>query len=164
LIEVYTDGSCLGNPGVGGWAFLVIKENKLTSKSGLDKNTTNNRMELCAAIEALDFLKDEKILKIHTDSSYLKNGISSWISSWEKNNWLTSNKKPVKNKDLWIKLAELTKNKNITWEWVKAHDENKFNNMVDELVAILKRANPRFDIRTFHDFINQRASRKLEAL
>jgi len=133
LIEVYTDGSCLGNPGVGGWAFLVIKENKLTSKSGLDKNTTNNRMELCAAIEALDFLKDEKILKIHTDSSYLKNGISSWISSWEKNNWLTSNKKPVKNKDLWIKLAELTKNKNITWEWVKAHEENKFNNMVDEL-------------------------------
>jgi ribonuclease HI len=133
LIEVYTDGSCLGNPGVGGWAFLVINENKLTSKSGLDKNTTNNRMELCAAIEALDFLKDEKILKIHTDSSYLKNGISSWISSWEKNNWLTSNKKPVKNKDLWIKLAELTKNKNITWEWVKAHDENKFNNMVDEL-------------------------------
>jgi len=133
LIEVYTDGSCLGNPGVGGWAFLVIKENKLTSKSGLDKNTTNNRMELCAAIEALDFLKDEKILKIHTDSSYLKNGISSWISSWEKNNWLTSNKKPVKNKDLWIKLAELTKNKNITWKWVKAHDENKFNNMVDEL-------------------------------
>ena len=133
MIEVYTDGSCLGNPGVGGWAFLVIKENKLTSKSGLDKNTTNNRMELCAAIEALDFLKDEKILKIHTDSSYLKNGMSSWISSWEKNNWLTSNKKPVKNKDLWIKLAELTKNKNITWEWVKAHDENKFNNMVDEL-------------------------------
>ena len=133
MIEVYTDGSCLGNPGVGGWAFLVIKENKLTSKSGLDKNTTNNRMELCAAIEALDFLKDEKILKIHTDSRYLKNGISSWISSWEKNNWLTSNKKPVKNKDLWIKLAELTKNKNITWEWVKAHDENKFNNMVDEL-------------------------------
>ena len=133
MIEVYTDGSCLGNPGVGGWAFLVIKENKLTSKSGLDKNTTNNRMELCAAIEALDFLKDEKILKIHTDSSYLKNGISSWISNWEKNNWLTSNKKPVKNKDLWIKLAELTKNKNITWEWVKAHDENKFNNMVDEL-------------------------------
>ena len=133
MIEVYTDGSCLGNPGVGGWAFLVIKENKLTSKSGLDKNTTNNRMELCAAIEALDFLKDEKILKIHTDSSYLKNGISSWISSLEKNNWLTSNKKPVKNKDLWIKLAELTKNKNITWEWVKAHDENKFNNMVDEL-------------------------------
>ena len=133
MIEVYTDGSCLGNPGVGGWAFLVIKENKLTSKSGLDKNTTNNRMELCAAIEALDFLKDEKILKIHTYSSYLKNGISSWISSWEKNNWLTSNKKPVKNKDLWIKLAELTKNKNITWEWVKAHDENKFNNMVDEL-------------------------------
>ena len=81
----------------------------------------------------MDFLKDEKILKIHTDSSYLKNGISSWIYSWEKNNWLTSNKKPVKNKDLWIKLAELTKNKNITWEWVKAHDENKFNNMVDEL-------------------------------
>ena len=103
MIEVYTDGSCLGNPGVGGWAFLVIKENKLTSKSGLDKNTTNNRMELCAAIEALDFLKDEKILKIHTDSRYLKNGISSWISSWEKNNWLTSNKKPVNNKDLWIK-------------------------------------------------------------
>ena len=133
MIEVYTDGSCLGNPGVGGWAFLAIKENNLTSKSGFDKNTTNNRMELHAAIEALEFLKDEKILIIYTDSNYLKNGISSWISSWEKNNWLNSKKKPVKNKDIWIKLAALTKDKNITWKWVKAHDENKFNNMVDDL-------------------------------
>ena len=133
MIEVYTDGSCLGNPGVGGWAFLAIKENKLTSKSGFDKNTTNNRMELHAAIEALEFLKDEKILIIYTDSNYLKNGISSWISSWEKNNWLNSKKKPVKNKDIWIKLAALTKDKNITWKWVKAHDENKFNYMVDDL-------------------------------
>lgn len=133
MIEVYTDGSCLGNPGVGGWAFLVIKDDNIISRSGLDKNTTNNRMELNAAIEALDFLKNEKKLTIYTDSSYLKNGICSWISSWKKNLWLNSKKQPVKNKDLWIKLENLTKDRNITWQWVKAHHENKYNIIVDEL-------------------------------
>ena len=98
MIEVYTDGSCLGNPGVGGWAFLILKGDQLISKSGSAKNSTNNRMELTAAIKALEYLKDEKILKINTDSSYLKNGINLWIYNWKKNNWLNSKKEHVKNK------------------------------------------------------------------
>jgi len=133
LIEIYTDGSCLGNPGVGGWAFLILKGNQLISKSGSAKNSTNNRMELTAAIKALEYLKDEKILKINTDSNYLKNGINIWIYNWKKNNWLNSKKEQVKNKELWIELELLTKNKDIYWNWVKAHNDNKFNNMVDSL-------------------------------
>ena len=133
MIEIYTDGSCLGNPGVGGWAFLILKGNQLISKSGSAKNSTNNRMELTAAIKALEYLKDEKILKINTDSNYLKNGINIWIYNWKKNNWLNSKKEQVKNKELWIELELLTKNKDIYWNWVKAHNDNKFNNMVDSL-------------------------------
>ena len=133
MIEIYTDGSCLGNPGAGGWAFLILKGNQLISKSGSAKNSTNNRMELTAAINALEYLKDEKILKINTDSSYLKNGINLWIYNWKKNNWLNSKKENVKNKELWIELELLTKNKDIYWNWVKAHNDNKFNNMVDSL-------------------------------
>ena len=133
MIEIYTDGSCLGNPGEGGWAFLILKGNQLISKSGSAKNSTNNRMELTAAIKALEYLKDEKILKINTDSNYLKNGINLWIYNWKKNNWLNSKKEQVKNKELWIELELLTKNKDIYWNWVKAHNDNKFNNMVDSL-------------------------------
>ena len=133
MIEVYTDGSCLGNPGEGGWAFLILKGDQLISKSGSAKNSTNNRMELTAAIKALEYLKDEKILKINTDSSYLKNGINLWIDNWKKNNWLNSKKEQVKNKELWMELELLTKNKDIYWNWVKAHNDNKFNNMVDNL-------------------------------
>ena len=133
MIEIYTDGSCLGNPGAGGWAFLILKGDQLISKSGSAKNSTNNRMELTAAIKALEYLKDEKILKINTDSSYLKNGINLWIYNWKKNNWLNSKKEQVKNKELWIELELLTKNKDIYWNWVKAHNDNKFNNMVDSL-------------------------------
>ena len=133
MIEIYTDGSCLGNPGAGGWAFLILKGDQLISKSGSAKNSTNNRMELTAAIKALEYLKDEKILKINTDSNYLKNGINIWIYNWKKNNWLNSKKENVKNKELWIELELLTKNKDIYWNWVKAHNDNKFNNMVDSL-------------------------------
>ena len=133
MIEIYTDGSCLGNPGAGGWAFLILKGDQLISKSGSAKNSTNNRMELTAAIKALEYLKDEKILKINTDSNYLKNGINIWIYNWKKNNWLNSKKEQVKNKELWIELELLTKNKDIYWNWVKAHNDNKFNNMVDSL-------------------------------
>jgi len=133
LIEVYTDGSCLGNPGAGGWSFIILKDGKLISKSGSVKNSTNNRMELTAAIKALEYLKDENSLKINTDSNYLKSGINEWIFKWKKNNWLNSKKEPVKNKTLWIELDLLTKNKDIYWNWVKAHNDNKFNNMVDSL-------------------------------
>ncbi len=133
MIEVYTDGSCLGNPGAGGWSFLILNDGKLISKSGSVKNSTNNRMELTAAIKALEYLKDENSLRINTDSNYLKNGINEWIFKWKKNNWLNSKKEPVKNKTLWIELDLLTKNKDIYWNWVKAHNDNKFNNMVDSL-------------------------------
>ena len=133
MIEVYTDGSCLGNPGAGGWSFLILNDGKLISKSGSVKNSTNNRMELTAAIKALEYLKDENSLRINTDSNYLKNGINEWIFKWKKNNWLNSKKEPVKNKTLWIELDLLTKNKDIYWNWVKAHNDDKFNNMVDSL-------------------------------
>ena len=133
MIEVYTDGSCLGNPGAGGWAFLILKGDQLISKSGSAKNSTNNRMELTAAIKSLEYLKDENTLKINTDSNYLKNGINLWIFNWKKNKWLNSKKEHVKNKELWIELELLTKNKDIYWNWVKAHNDNKFNNMVDGL-------------------------------
>tara|TARA_B100001059_G_scaffold125882_1_gene125876 strand:- start:2487 stop:2912 length:426 start_codon:yes stop_codon:yes gene_type:complete len=133
LIEVYTDGSCLGNPGAGGWSFLILNDGKLITKSGSVKNSTNNRMELTAAIKALEYLKDENSLRINTDSNYLKNGINEWIFKWKKNNWLNSKKEPVKNKTLWIELDLLTRNKDIYWNWVKAHNDDKFNNMVDSL-------------------------------
>ena len=133
MIEVYTDGSCLGNPGAGGWAFLIIRGDKLISKSGSEINSTNNRMELTAAIKALEYLDNDNVLKINTDSNYLKNGINSWILKWKNDNWLNSKKEPVKNKDLWIELDQLTKSKNILWQWVKAHQDNNYNNLVDNL-------------------------------
>jgi len=133
LIEVYTDGSCLGNPGKGGWAFLVNYNDKIITKSGYSGFTTNNQMELTAAIKALLFLKEHNELIIFTDSNYLKDGINLWIENWKKNNWLTSQKKPVKNQNLWKELDELIRGKKITWRWVKGHSINSHNNTVDEL-------------------------------
>ncbi len=133
MIKVYTDGSSLGNPGNGGWAFLVVRENKISYRSGFEKNTTNNRMELLAAIKALEFLNDCIKFSIITDSKYLKLGITTWIFNWKKNNWKTSTKQPVKNKDLWERLDNLSSRKNINWNWVKAHNTSELNNQVDEL-------------------------------
>ena len=133
MIEVYTDGSCLGNPGKGGWAFLVIYKDKIITKSGYSDFTTNNQMELTAAIKALHYLKEHNGLIIFTDSNYLKDGINLWIKNWKKNNWLTSQKKPVKNQNLWKKLDELISDKKISWHWVKGHSINSHNNTVDEM-------------------------------
>ena len=133
MIKVYTDGSSLGNPGNGGWAFLVVRENNISFRSGFEKNTTNNRMELLAAIKALEFLNDCIKFSIITDSKYLKLGITTWIFNWKKNNWKTSTKQPVKNKDLWERLDNLSSRKNINWNWVKAHNTSELNNQVDEL-------------------------------
>ncbi len=133
MIKVYTDGSSLGNPGNGGWAFLVVRENKISYRSGFEKNTTNNRMELLAAIKALEFLNDCIKFSIITDSKYLKLGITTWIFNWKKNNWKTSTKQSVKNKDLWERLDNLSSRKNINWNWVKAHNTSELNNQVDEL-------------------------------
>ena len=133
MIKVYTDGSSLGNPGNGGWAFLVVRENKISYRSGFEKNTTNNRMELLAAIKALEFLNDCIKFSIITDSKYLKLGITTWIFNWKKNNWKTSTKQSVKNKDFWERLDNLSSRKNINWNWVKAHNTSELNNQVDEL-------------------------------
>ena len=133
MIEVYTDGSCLGNPGKGGWAFLILREIGDINHFGYQQNTTNNQMELTAAINALEFIKENDEVTLFTDSSYVKNGITSWIVNWKKNNWKNSQKKEVKNKDLWIKLDFLNSNRNIIWKWVKAHDVNEHNNRVDLL-------------------------------
>jgi ribonuclease HI len=133
LIEVYTDGSCLGNPGKGGWAFLVNNEGVISSRSGYSINATNNQMELTAAIKAIEFLVNHKEMSIYTDSNYLKNGITLWVTNWKKNNWKTASKNPVKNKELWERLDQLNYLKKIKWKWVKAHDTNKLNNEVDLL-------------------------------
>ncbi len=138
---VYTDGSCLGNPGKGGWAAVIIKNNQEEIIFGSEKNSTNNRMELTAAINALLKTKEGEKIKIYTDSKYLKDGIEKWINNWKNNNWKNANKKDVKNKDLWTKLDGLINKKQISWEWVKAHSINEYNNKVDILARKAASAN-----------------------
>ena len=133
MIDVYTDGSCLGNPGNGGWAFLVKKNDIISSRSGFVLNTTNNQMELTAAIKAIEFLDTNDVINLLTDSNYVKNGITSWIKNWKINNWKNSSKQPVKNKDLWERLDKLNSIKSVNWQWVKAHSTNNYNNQVDLL-------------------------------
>ena len=133
MITIYTDGSCLTNPGSGGWAAIINENNKKKIISGNEKNTTNNRMELLAPINALKGIKSSAKIKIYTDSQYVKNGITEWIKSWLNNDWKTSKKEDVKNKDLWIELYNLTKFLDIQWIWVKAHDGNPLNEEVDLL-------------------------------
>ena len=131
--NIYTDGSCLGNPGNGGWAAIIIDEKEIKKISGNEKNTTNNRMELLAPINALKGMRPGVEIKIYTDSQYVKNGITEWINNWLANNWKTSKKEDVKNKDLWIELYNLNKSLNVQWNWVKAHDGNHMNEEVDLL-------------------------------
>tara|TARA_B110000967_G_C18625049_1_gene430785 strand:+ start:235 stop:663 length:429 start_codon:yes stop_codon:yes gene_type:complete len=133
---IYTDGACSGNPGPGGWGAVILDEReKQNNISGKVKDTTNNRMELMAPIMALKKIKTKSDITIFTDSTYVKNGITEWIKKWEKNGWKTSNKKPVKNKDLWIKLNDLCQKNKITWKWVKGHSNNKYNTLADELAT-----------------------------
>lgn len=134
MIKIYTDGSCLGNPGNGGWAYLIINNKFKKEGYGSEKNTTNNIMELTASIQALEQIKDvDKKIIIFTDSNYVKNGITSWINNWKINGWLTSSKKEVKNKEMWERLDKLTNSLQIEWRWVKAHNEDENNNYVDLL-------------------------------
>ena len=133
MITIYTDGSCLTNPGSGGWAAIINENNNKKIISGNEKNTTNNRMELLAPINALKEVKSGPKIKIYTDSQYVKNGITEWINTWLNNDWKTSKKEDVKNKDLWIELYNLTKFLDIQWIWVKAHDGNPLNEEVDLL-------------------------------
>ena len=136
-LKIYTDGACSGNPGKGGWAAIILdNDSNQSSISGSEKNTTNNRMELMAPIMALKKIKKRSEITIFTDSIYVKNGITEWIKKWKLNNWKNSSKKPVKNKDLWIKLDNSFQKHKITWKWVKAHSDNKLNNLVDELAVL----------------------------
>ncbi|MCL2293341.1 MAG: ribonuclease HI [Spirochaetes bacterium] len=141
-IDIYTDGGCLGNPGPGGWGYVIIFGEKVYKNSGHDKATTNNKMELTAVIKALEAYKklladkefDSPRARVITDSTYVKNGITAWIKTWLKNGWKTADKKDVKNKELWIALKSLSDQINPEWEWVKGHSGNKWNEECDALV------------------------------
>ena len=131
MIKIYTDGSCLENPGNGGWAAIIIDDGKKTQIKGSKKNTTNNQMELLASIEALKKIPKGSEVQIFTDSKYVKSGITEWIHNWKKNGWKTADKQPVKNKELWEELDLLNNEFEISWNWVKAHSTDKLNNEVD---------------------------------
>ena len=133
MIKIYTDGSCLKNPGNGGWAAIIFINNEKIVISGNKKNTTNNQMELLAAIEALKKIPERQKIQIYTDSRYVKQGITEWIEKWIQNNWKTSSKQKVKNVDLWKELNEISKKHQIEWHWVKAHAGDAFNEEADEL-------------------------------
>jgi len=146
IVKIYTDGACIGNPGPGGWAAIILENGNKNQIFGGEKLTTNNRMELTATIKALEYCylnegkqPSLKEIKIYTDSNYVKEGITEWIKVWEKNNWKTSDKKNVKNIDLWKKLKELTQSKQIEWNWIKGHSNNPLNDEADELA---KKATP----------------------
>jgi len=133
MIKIYTDGSCLKNPGNGGWAAIININDEIKKISGSVKDTTNNKMELMAPIKALQEIKEQQPIEIYTDSQYVKLGITDWVHKWINNNWLTSKKEPVKNKELWTQLYELNKSREIKWIWVKAHAGNTLNEEVDLL-------------------------------
>jgi len=132
-IEVFTDGACRGNPGPGGWGVLLIIDGKESSLWGGERNTTNNRMELTAAIKALEGCSSDSDITLTTDSTYVRDGITKWLVNWKQKNWLTASKKPVKNKDLWIRLDDLNSGHKVTWKWVKAHAGHRENEIADML-------------------------------
>ena len=133
IIYIYTDGACKGNPGPGGWGALLIYEGIKKELYGFEPETTNNIMELTAVIESLKSIKRKHPIIITTDSTYVKDGITDWIESWKTNNWRTANKKPVKNKELWVELDSLCALYDITWEWVRGHSGHPENEHADYL-------------------------------
>ena len=137
-IIVYTDGGCSGNPGPGGWGIVIIANGEARQLSGGEKNTTNNRMELTAAISALSVIKNTpsfngKKITVNIDSQYVKNGITVWIKSWKQKGWKTADKKPVKNQDLWQQLDDLNSSLDVEWNWVKGHAGIEYNEICDQL-------------------------------
>jgi ribonuclease HI len=132
-VEIYTDGACRGNPGPGGWGALLIKGDRRKTLHGGEPETTNNRMELMAAIEALNALRGARQVTLHTDSKYVMDGIREWMPNWKRRGWKTASKKPVKNQDLWQALDEATLRHEITWKWVKGHAGNPGNEAADAL-------------------------------
>ena len=132
-VNIYTDGACRGNPGDGGWGALVEYQDFSKEYFGGQKNTTNNQMELKAAIEGLKVLKETCNVNLTTDSKYVMDGITSWIDNWKKNNWKNSAKKDVKNKELWIELDTQRQKHNVSWKWVKGHSGHPKNEIADAL-------------------------------
>lgn len=134
-VQLITDGACLGNPGPGGWAYILRFGKHAREKWGSAKDTTNNRMELTAAIEGLGALKEPCQVEVVTDSEYVKNGITTWIHGWKRNGWKTAAKKPVVNQDLWQELERATEGHDIRWTWTKGHASHEDNNRCDELAT-----------------------------
>ena len=141
ILNIYTDGACKGNPGIGGWGAILQYENTIKEIKGFSKETTNNIMELTAVIKALETLNRSCKIIITTDSNYVKNGITDWINNWKKNGWKTAKKQPVKNKNLWIELDQLVSKHTIDWKWIKGHSGHPENERADELAneAIISR-------------------------
>ncbi|WP_146684924.1 ribonuclease HI [Limihaloglobus sulfuriphilus] len=141
-VIIYTDGGAAPNPGLGGWGAVLISprhNNHTKELCGSEEDTTNNRMELTAAIKALEALKQPCTVELHTDSQYLRNAFANkWLDKWQKNNWKTARKQPVLNQDLWQRLLELAQKHEITWNWVKGHADNPHNNRCDELCEIAR--------------------------
>ncbi len=137
-VTIYTDGACSGNPGPGGWAGVILYKGTEKHVIGGEEDTTNNRMELLAAIKSLEELKEVCKVDLYTDSSYLRNGIQDWIISWKRNNWRGSNKKEVKNTDLWKKLDSLKDKHEVSWHWVKAHSGDEYNEKADSLAVEMR--------------------------
>ena len=135
-VEIYTDGACKGNPGRGGWGVLLKHKDKKKELWGGENNTTNNRMELMAAIKALEALNNHSIVDLYTDSNYVRNGITEWIHNWKKNGWKTAAKKAVKNADLWQQLDLLSKQHTVEWHWVKGHAGDPGNERADQLANL----------------------------
>ncbi|MCC3303410.1 ribonuclease HI [Sneathiella sp. HT1-7] len=133
IVVIYTDGACSGNPGPGGWGALLKYQGKTKELCGGEAETTNNRMELTAAIMAINSLKRRSTVELHTDSTYVKDGITKWMIGWKKNGWKTAARKPVKNKDLWLALDEAISNHQISWKWVKGHAGDPGNEKADQL-------------------------------
>ena len=133
MIKIYTDGSCLSNPGQGGWAAIILDDGRKTEIKGCKRNTTNNQMELLAPIKALKKIPKGSKVQIFTDSKYVKLGITEWVHNWKKNGWKTASKKEVSNKELWLELDLLNNEFEINWNWVKAHATDELNNEVDLL-------------------------------
>ncbi|MEP9378873.1 ribonuclease HI [Aquabacter sp. CN5-332] len=132
-VEIWTDGACSGNPGPGGWGAILRSGTHEKELLGGEPHTTNNRMELMAAISALEALKKPCAVNLHTDSEYMRNGILKWLAGWKRNGWRTADKKPVKNQDLWERLDEALKRHQVEWHWVKGHAGNELNERADEL-------------------------------
>ena len=138
-IELITDGACIGNPGPGGWAYILRYQDRQRESFGAEPDTTNNRMELTAAVEGLRALKEPCEVEITTDSQYVKNGITSWIHGWKRNGWKTKSKKPVLNQDLWQALDEQVARHQVRWQWTKGHASHDDNNRCDELATAAAR-------------------------